>query len=604
LKAKLAIMALALVVSAALLPRTAAAASPAVEWKLALIRAQEQSDRQNYDEAVKSALDALRIADAKFGPKHLFALKTLNLLAEIYRHQGNEKLASSVEDRVLEIRAANALEDLFKTERRFGAQHVVTAGALSALAQLKADMNRNEEALALLQRALAIREKSQGKDHPDVAGVLDQIADAHQELGDEEQARDAILRALHIRQAKLGPYKPETLDTVIRLGEYYVGAGDSVTAEFYYTQALNAMRNTPRIRTLAAVPLLMALAQLYAGRDDNRQAAPLLAEAAALQEKFLGAEHADLADTYDLQAAAAVKLEQYEAAEKFLVREFTVYVQNGQETTRDAAACLEMLSSVYADEKQNAKAEAILAQALQIREKILGRDNPELLGFIFNLAEFNMTIGDQERAEQLFLRVAASPLTATDPNVQLAADALSYLGGIAGARNDNDKAVDCYQAALRLNEKAFGPRHVRVAASLDALAAFLISLARLDEAKPLLQRALAIQEEALGKETLELALTLSYLGEVDHYNGDFQESAKHYLRALKIRETLLGPDHPEVAVTLNDLALMHHSAGNRAKAEKLYRRALTILKKVYGEDHPLTLVVLGNLEALRRNEEP
>ena len=594
---------LTLVVCVGAAPR-AAEASAAVDWKLALIRAQELGDKQNYDAAVPAALAALDIAEKRFGPDHLFTLKSVNLLAELYHHQGNEAAAAAAEDRSLRIRVANAWEDLRKTQRRFGVRHRVTSGALMDLALLQSQMNKSHEAQELLEEALAIRERTEGPEHPDVAVVLDQLADVDQDLGEDELALAAILRSLHIRQASFGPDAPETVDTVTRLGEYYVGAGDLVTAEFYYQHALNAMRKTPRGRTMAVVPLLMSLAQLHSNRNQNERAASLLAEALAIQEKLLGPTHPDLADTLNLQAAAAINLNRNAEAEKFLRREFQIFAHNGEETSRDAAACLESLSDVYAAQRQNVKAETALSQALEIREKILGRSNPELLGYIYNLAEFNMTLGDQEKAEKLFLRIVAVPVAPNDSNAQMVADALENLGNIAAAKNETERAEEHYQAAAELLEKTLGPAHPKVAVALDTLAAFYISQARLDEATPLLRRALAIQEAALGKGNLELATTLSRLGEVCHYTGAFQESAKYYLRALQIRETLLGPDHPDVAVTLNDLALMYHTVGNRPKAEKLYRQALAILKKLYGDEHPLTLVVKGNLDALLKNQEP
>jgi len=54
-------------------------------------------------------------------------------------------------------------------EKALGLDHPHVATSLNNLAELYRTQGKNEEALPLLQRSLAIREKTLGPDHPDVA---------------------------------------------------------------------------------------------------------------------------------------------------------------------------------------------------------------------------------------------------------------------------------------------------------------------------------------------------------------------------------------------------------------------------------------------------
>jgi tetratricopeptide (TPR) repeat protein len=61
------------------------------------------------------------------------------------------------------------------------------------------------EAKALLERALAIREKALGPEHPDVATSLNNLALVHHATGGYEEAKALHERALVINEKALGP---------------------------------------------------------------------------------------------------------------------------------------------------------------------------------------------------------------------------------------------------------------------------------------------------------------------------------------------------------------------------------------------------------------
>ena len=87
------------------------------KWERLNEKATSLYEQGRYEEAVKFAEEALKIAEETFGPDHPNMAQSLNNLAELYRAQG-----------------------------------------------------KYAEAEPLVKRALAIWEKALGKDHPDVAG--------------------------------------------------------------------------------------------------------------------------------------------------------------------------------------------------------------------------------------------------------------------------------------------------------------------------------------------------------------------------------------------------------------------------------------------------
>src|SRR5262245_32725230 len=191
--------------------------------------------------------------------------------------------------------------------------------------------------------------------------------------------------------------------------------------------------------------------------------------------------------------------------------------------------------------------------ALEIRERRLGPDHPDVSQAIIGLATIHNFKGEYSKAEPL------------------------------------------YQRALAIREKSLGPEHPDVAQSLNILAVLYAALGDFAKAEPLNQRALAIQEKSLGPEHPDVAASLNSLATLYNDLGAYAKAEPLHQRALAIREKSLGPEHPDVAVSLNNLALLYSDLGDYAKAEKLYLRALAIREKSLGPEHPNVAGYLNNL---------
>ena len=95
------------------------------------------------------------------------------------------------------------------------------------------------------------------------------------------------------------------------------------------------------------------------------------------------------------------------------------------------------------------------------------------------------------------------------------------------------------------------------------------------QAEPLYKRSLAIREKALGPDHLKVAATLNNLAELYTTQGRYAEAEPLYKRSLAIWEKALGPNHPNVALSLENIAALYRATNrtNRtAEANKLEKR--------------------------------
>ena len=88
-----------------------------------------------------------------------------------------------------------------------------TATTLDNLANLYKNQGKDEEALPLYQRALAIREKALGPEHPETARTLNNLANLYSVQGKDEEALPLYQRALAIREKIFGLDHPFTKST-------------------------------------------------------------------------------------------------------------------------------------------------------------------------------------------------------------------------------------------------------------------------------------------------------------------------------------------------------------------------------------------------------
>jgi CHAT domain-containing protein len=234
-------------------------------------------------------------------------------------------------------------------------------------------------------------------------------------------------------------------------------------------------------------------------------------------------------------------------------------------------------------------------QALEIREKLLGPEDPLVADSLHQIAILCDDTGDYKRAEPLNLRALRIREKKLGPDHPDVADSLFNLAWIYLVRQDYSKSESFYQRTLDIQEKAFGPEHPKVATTLNDFALFYHRRGDYEKAAELDERVLRIREKTLGPDNAGVAKSINNLG-LDYFRaGDYEKAEPMFQRAITVWERALNPDHPEVAIAVNNLALIYLTLGDYERAEPLQRRFLQINRKAFGENHPQVAIGLNNL---------
>jgi tetratricopeptide (TPR) repeat protein len=180
-------------------------------------------------------------------------------------------------------------------------------------------------------------------------------------------------------------------------------------------------------------------------------------------------------------------------------------------------------------------------------------------------------------------------------------------------RAELQNAKQCFEQALAINEKSYGPEHRSVAFSANNLGLVLRRLGDFSGAKQNYERALAINEKVSEPDYLQIATNVNNIGLVLRILGDLQGAKQNHERALAVFEESYGPEHPNVAMIFNNIGLVLMELGDFQGAKQNYERALAISEKSYGPEHPAVansvnniggvLIELGDLQGAKQNYE-
>lgn len=225
------------------------------------------------------------------------------------------------------------------------------------------------------------------------------------------------------------------------------------------------------------------------------------------------------------------------------------------------------------------EAESLHRQALEIREKVLGPNAPEIARSLFELGNLCQAHGELSDAAQLLQRAVDIQEKAPKPDDSFLALCLNALGVVRFRLAHFTESEALHRRALTLQEKALGPDHPDTGITRSNLALAAGELGRYPEAEQLFLRVLKDQEQTLGPDHPDVAQIFIDLADLATEQGRLPEAEKLFRRALAIREAALGPDHPDVADALRFVATILTDRGEYDKAEHLLQRAEQILAK-------------------------
>jgi tetratricopeptide (TPR) repeat protein len=531
-----------------------------------------------FADAVPLATEAVRVAEATYGPESAKVATELNTLGLTYYYQGKYVQAEPLFQRAVRV-----------AEKTLGLASPDLASDIANLALNDSRQKKYAEAVPLLERTVSIYEKSLGPENPQVAMALNGLASAYTSQSKYAQAEPLYQRALAILEKAAGSDRPELVPALTNLTDVYIKEEKYAQAELLCQRVLAIYEKAfppggPDRPEIAGA--LERLGEVYIREEKYAQAEPIARRALEMFSRAFGQDSPSI--TTDLSNLALIDLElaKYAESETLYRRALVIFVKaDGPEHT-DIAQAVNNLANLYFRQGRYADAEPLYLRALAIREKVLGPDDPQVAHTLSNLADLDSSNGKYPQAESFFQRVRAIQEKTHLPEDRNFAASLNDFATLYLREGKFAQAEPLFQHALHINESQLGPDHPNVAYTLNNLANLYEAQGKFAEAEPLLKRSLAIREKALGPDHPDVAAALANLSQLYLNQGRFAEAKPLYLRALSIDTKALGPNHPSLAAMYQDVAVLLMKQGMLTQAGQFYQQALTINEKALGPDHP------------------
>ncbi len=441
-----------------------------------------------YPQAQPLLMEAYSLRKQHAGPGTLELAESASSLSEVWNAEGNYKEQEALLREALGLRqrlagetsplVAQSLlslgECLYLQSRMKEAEPVLRkaiavspensdtrAGAQNFLALVIEKKGASAEAAQLLRTASDISARTEGKDSPDYLTSMHNLVGALRDLGDLNGAEATERQVLAIRQRVSGPDHPHTTYSLNNLGWILLEKGDWAAAEPFLRQAYDLNRKKLGDRNPRIAVSMNNLGRVLEDKGDYAGAEKLYRQGLAILDENKLSESWSAARIVGNMVLLDLDRGDYSGAERTALQALELDRKLGGDDSPDLATTLIDLGVARFYQRDNAQAETLLRQALDIRGKIYPAGHMFIIAAEVRLGEVLTATGKLSEAEALLRAAAQAAHRSPYPLVPWqVAEADSALGvclarlghtaaGLALLRSSQDALSTHPEAALR-----------------------------------------------------------------------------------------------------------------------------------------------------------
>jgi len=252
----------------------------------------------------------------------------------------------------------------------------------------------------------------------------------------------------------------------------------------------------------------------------------------------------------------------------------------------DLATSYNNLSAIYKDKGNLSQALDFQLLAIAIREKVLSTDHPYLAASYNNLSIIYMDMGNLPLALEFQLKaieIRGKILESGQPD---RAQSYNNLSQIYQAMGNLPQALDFQLKATEIVEKVLSPNHPDLATSYNNLSGIYQEMGNLPQALNFQLKAFEIREKVLAPDHPDMATSYNNLSHIYQTLGILPQALDFQLKAMYINENVLSSDHPSLATSYSNLCSIYYVLKDFEKALFYIGKAVEIRKKTLPEEHP------------------
>ena len=324
---------------------------------------------------------------------------------------------------------------------------------------------------------------------------------------------------------------------------------------------------------------------------------PLLAASAVAANSSAPSNSPETEWDRTIQSAMRVmEMGEYLAAAHMIEHALELVEADDKDSLR-VAITLNLLGPAYLEMGRWREAEVCDRRAILIWESHPEAGETSLCRALENLAALHTRMRRYARAEALYARSLAIREQSGSDFASVAI-VLNNLGEVYRRQGRVADAERMFRRSLLRSEGILGPEHPEVAVCLNNLATLYGDEGQLSEARATAERAVAIWEKNFGSQHPIFAQGLTNLATLYTETGQPEKAEAFYRRALEITQRIYGPEHRKVGWVLSNYAVLLKQTGRKGEAKRMVRRAREISRR-HARDNYMNHTV--DLSELRRH---
>jgi len=402
------------------------------------------------------------------------------------------------------------------------------------------------------------------------AAMLHSLAEAYQSLGLFEEARTLAERSYKLKTAILGSSDAGTADTLFLLANLARLENEYAKAEPLFRELVAIRGKTAGESSLEYAASLSALGECLYLETKDAEAEPLLRKALAINRRN-GPDFGT--DSRNYLALLLERKGEYQEAAALLREAVAIDQRTEGVNSPDYATSLHNLSGALIDMGDLSGAEARLRETLAVRRKVLGNAHPELAYTLNNLAYVLLEKGDWRSAEP-FLREALDLDAGVGGKRPALAGVQSNWGRLLEAKGDAAGARQYFHEALDTLRQANAFPGWPASQILLNLGLLEFDGKNYVAAESFDRQALEMRRTLGGENTPGMASALIDLAESQLFEGYPRDAVPLLRKALEIRRNRFAPTHPALIAAKVRLGEALIATGDAREAEPLLREAL------------------------------
>ncbi|KAI1130080.1 TPR-like protein [Nemania abortiva] len=294
------------------------------------------------------------------------------------------------------------------------------------------------------------------------------------------------------------------------------------------------------------------------------------------------------------------------------------------------------------------EAESVIKKAFDFRQRILGKQHPDMLGYMELLAEAYYTTGKYKEAknmsqqaldlmkelhvatgtrhpaalstenglaidlyhlrrfkeaEEILRRVIEQEEEAQDKSYLTTLKHKHNLAWAIERQGRHKEAEEIHREVLDLLEENYGAEHLKISRAMKGLSCALLNQNKYEEAEKLCRQALDLEGGILGIKHPYTLTSMCSLATALRMQTKFEDAENLFRQTLDIGKEVLGAKHPDMLTIMSGLARAIEGQGKDEEAEKLYQQILDLSKEVLGEKHSETLDYMTDLARVLEAQE-